>query len=173
MAINPQRQDPSIVDPDGPEGKPIAMMESGAILIYLAAKTGRFLPKDDRGKYRALQWLMFQMGGVGPMFGQAHHFLRAAKEQVPYAIERYVNGDETAVRRAGHAAGRSRVSRRRSTRSPTSRPIRGWRATSGTRPTLNDFPNVKRWFDAIGARPAVQRGMAVPAPVVPSPSARA
>src|SRR5258707_7155404 len=89
LAINPNGKIPSIVDPDGPDGKPIAMMESGAILIYLSAKTGKFLPKQDRGKYVALQSLMLQMGHIGPMFGQAHHFLRAAKEPVPYAIDRY------------------------------------------------------------------------------------
>jgi GST-like protein len=89
LRINPNGKIPSIVDPDGPEGKPISMMESGAILVYLAAKAGRLLPASGRGKYKALEWLMFQMGGVGPMFGQVHHFLRAAKEPVPYAIERY------------------------------------------------------------------------------------
>src|SRR5437773_7896185 len=89
VAINPNAKIPSIVDPDGPDGKPIRMMESGAILIYLSAKTGTFLPKSDRGKYVALQWLMFQMGHIGPMFGQVHHFLRSVTEQVPYAIERY------------------------------------------------------------------------------------
>ena len=77
LKINPNGKIPSIVDPDGPDGKPIAMMESGAILIYLARKTGKFLP-PGRKEYEALQWLMFQMGGVGPMFGQTHHFLRAA-----------------------------------------------------------------------------------------------
>jgi len=91
VAINPNSKIPAIVDSDGPDGKPIALMESGAILMYLAGKTGIFLPQAVRGRYDALQWLMFQMGGVGPMFGQAHHFLRAAKEPVPYGIERYVN----------------------------------------------------------------------------------
>src|SRR3954468_15908028 len=89
LKINPNGKTPSIVDPDGPDGKPIAMMESGAILIYLAAKTGKFLPRTARGKYVALQWLMFQMGGVGPMFGQAHHFMRAKKDEIPYGSERY------------------------------------------------------------------------------------
>src|SRR6185369_16922094 len=89
LKINPNGKIPSIVDPDGPDGKPIALMESGAILIYLAGKTGRFLPKSVRAKYVALQWLMFQMGGVGPMFGQAHHFMRAKKDEVPYGSERY------------------------------------------------------------------------------------
>ena len=89
VAINPNSKIPAIVDSDGPDGKPYAMMESGAILIYLAGKTGKLLPQSTRGKYDALQWLMFQMGGVGPTFGQVHHFLRSAKEMVPYAIERY------------------------------------------------------------------------------------
>ncbi|MCB1892729.1 MAG: glutathione S-transferase N-terminal domain-containing protein, partial [Rhodocyclaceae bacterium] len=93
LAINPNGKIPAIVDPDGPdEGtkkRPITLMESGAILVYLAGKTGRFLPESVRGKYEALQWLMFQMGGVGPMFGQTHHFLRYAPEQVDYAIGRY------------------------------------------------------------------------------------
>src|SRR5512147_331942 len=82
VAINPNGKIPAIVDHDGPDGAPLAMMESGAILIYLAGKTGRFLPESVRGRYIALQWLMFQMGGVGPIFGQVHHFLRAAKEPV-------------------------------------------------------------------------------------------
>ena len=89
LKINPNGKIPSLIDPDGPDGKPIALMESGAILIYLAGKTGKLLPQSIRGRYEALQWLMFQMGGVGPMFGQTHHFLRAAKEPVPYAIARY------------------------------------------------------------------------------------
>src|SRR5438270_2643775 len=89
LKINPNGKIPSIVDPEGPDGKPIAMMESGAILIYLAGKTGKFLPRAARGKYVALQWLMFQMGGVGPMFGQAHHFMRAKKDEIPYGSERY------------------------------------------------------------------------------------
>src|SRR5712671_3985663 len=89
LKINPNGKIPSIVDPEGPDGKPIALMESGAILIYLAGKTGKFLPRPARGKYEALQWLMFQMGHIGPMFGQVHHFLRATKEPVPYAVERY------------------------------------------------------------------------------------
>src|SRR4030095_2184752 len=89
LKINPNGKIPSIVDPDGPGGKPISMMESGAILIYLADKTGRFFPQ--KSKYEVLQWLMFQMGSVGPMFGQAHHFMRAKKDEVPYGSERYGN----------------------------------------------------------------------------------
>jgi GST-like protein len=114
--INPNNKIPSIVDPDGPEGKPIAMMESGAILVYLASKTGRFLPKSDRGKYKTLEWLMFQMGHIGPMFGQVHHFLRSGSTSCSIA------GSE-----------KFRTSRA-NTPSPTSRPIPGSRATNGTRP---------------------------------------
>ena len=89
VAVSPNSKIPAIVDYDGPDGRAIRLFESGAILVYLAGKTGAFLPQSARGKYEALQWLMFQMGSIGPMFGQAHHFLRSAKEPVPYAIERY------------------------------------------------------------------------------------
>jgi GSH-dependent disulfide-bond oxidoreductase len=91
LAISPNNKIPAIVDPDGPDGQPISLFESGAILLYLAGKTGRFLPADVRGKYEVLQWLMFQMGGVGPMLGQAHHFRIYAPEKIPYAVERYTN----------------------------------------------------------------------------------
>jgi GST-like protein len=161
LKINPNGKIPSIVDPDGPGGKPIAMMESGAILIYLSAKTGKLLPKAHRGKYLALQWLMFQMGHVGPMFGQVHHFLRSAKESVPYAIERYTKEKDRLYgvldRRLGEAeylAGEYSIA------DIATYP---WVARHEWHKTdLNNFPNVKRWFDAIGARPAVRRGMAVP-----------
>ena len=88
-SVNPNSKIPAIVDSDGPDGRPFALFESGAILVYLAGKSGLFLPESAAGKYKALQWLMFQMGGVGPMFGQAHHFLRFAPEKIPYAMERY------------------------------------------------------------------------------------
>jgi GST-like protein len=161
VAINPNSKIPSIVDPDGPDGKPIAMMESGAILVYLAGKTGRFLPGSVRGKYRALEWLMFQMGGIGPMFGQVHHFLRSAKEPVPYAIERYTKEKDRLYgvldKRLGgveYLAGEYSIA------DIATYP---WVARYEWHKTeLADFPNVKRWFDAISARPAVKRGMAVP-----------
>ena len=89
LAISPNNKIPAIVDPEGPGGQPISLFESGAILIYLAEKTGRLLPSDARRRYDAMQWLMWQMGGFGPMLGQAHHFRRFAPERVPYAIERY------------------------------------------------------------------------------------
>jgi len=161
LAINPNAKIPSIVDPDGPDGKPIRMMESGAILIYLSAKTGKFLPKSDREKYVVLQWLMFQMGHVGPIFGQVHHFLRYAKERVPYAIERYTKEKDRLYgvldRRLGeidYLAGEYSIA------DIATYP---WVARYERHKTdLSTFPNVKRWFDAISARPAVIRGMAVP-----------
>jgi len=88
LAISPNNKIPAIVDPDGPDGRPISLFESGAILLYLAAKTGRFLPTDIRARYRVLEWLMFQMGSIGPMLGQAHHFRLYAPEKIPYAISR-------------------------------------------------------------------------------------
>jgi glutathione S-transferase len=91
LKISPNNKIPAIVDPDGPDGKPISLFESGAILIYLAGKTGTLLPNDTRGKYLALQWLMFQMGSIGPMLGQAHHFRLYAPEKIDYAINRYTN----------------------------------------------------------------------------------
>jgi GST-like protein len=172
VAINPNAKIPSIVDPDGPGKKPIAMMESGAILIYLSAKTGKFLPKDDRGKYLALQWLMFQMGHVGPMFGQVHHFLRYAKDPVPYATERYVKEKDKLYGVLNTRLGQAEyLAEEYSIADIATYP---WVARYEWHKTdLNNFPNVKRWFDVIGARPAVQRGMVVPAPVAPSPPARA
>ncbi|MCZ7565645.1 MAG: glutathione S-transferase N-terminal domain-containing protein [Burkholderiales bacterium] len=162
VAINPNAKIPSIVDPYGPDGKPIAMMESGAILIYLAGKTGMLLPETLRARYEVLQWLMLQMGHIGPMFGQVHHFVRYAKEQVPYAIERYLKEKERLYgvldRRLGAAeylaAGEYTIADI-ATYPWVAR--HEWHKTN-----LADFPNVKRWFDAIGARTAVQRGMAVP-----------
>lgn len=165
LAINPNGKIPSIVDPDGPdEGtkrRPITMMESGAILVYLAGKTGRFLPESVRGKYEALQWLMFQMGGVGPMFGQTHHFLRYAPEKVDYAIGRY--SKETArlygvmdARLARHAYLADEYSIADIATFP-------WVARHEWHDiALATYPNVLRWFKAIANRPAVQRGMAVP-----------
>ena len=162
IALNPNSKIPAIVDPEGPDGEPIAMMESGAILIYLAGKTGRLLPEAARGRYVALQWLMFQMGGVGPIFGQVHHFLRAAKEPVPYAIERYTKETQ---RLYGVLDGRLKdhefLADEYSIADIATYP---WVARYEWHKTnLGDYPHVKRWFDAISARPAVQRGMKVPA----------
>jgi GST-like protein len=161
LKINPNGKIPSIVDPEGPDGEPITMMESGAILIYLAGKTGKLLPASVRDRYVALQWLMFQMGGVGPIFGQVHHFLRSAKEQVPYAIERY-----TKETRRLYGVLNERLKDREylaDSYSVADIATYPWVARHEWHKTdLSDFAHVKRWFDAISARPAVQRGMNVP-----------
>jgi GST-like protein len=161
LAISPNNKIPAIVDEEGPGGKRLSLFESGAILIYLGEKTGRLIPKDPAQRFVALQWLMFQMGGLGPMLGQTHHFLRQAKEEVPYAINRY----KTETRRlygvldkrlgeAEHLAGEYSIA------DVASYP---WVARHEWHQVeLADFPNVKRWFDTLGARPAVQKGMQVP-----------
>ena len=161
VAINPNSKIPAILDTDGPGGQPITLFESGAILVYLAGKTGRFLPADDHGKFEALQWLMFQMGGVGPMFGQVHHFLRAAPEQVPYAIKRYCAEAarlygvlDARLGEAEYLAGEYSIA------DIATFP---WVARhEWQKIDLKDYPNVLRWFESIAARPAVKRGMAVP-----------
>ena len=162
LAMNPNHRIPVIVDSEGPDGKPLTLFESGAILVYLAGKCGRFLPASDRGKYIALQWLMFQMGGVGPMFGQAHHFLRAAPEQVPYGIKRYTEETRRLYgvldKRLSQAAF---LAEEYSIADICTYP---WIARhEWHKVDLADFPNVKRWYETIGRRPAVVRGMAVPA----------
>lgn len=158
LKISPNNRIPAIVDPDGPDGKPISVFETGAILVYLGEKTGKFIPTDAHKRIAMFEWLMWQMGGFGPMLGQAHHFLGLDTE-VPYGSERYVKeshrlygvmdrrladndylaGDEYTIADIAcypwaHRHPRHKVD-------------------------LNEFQNVKRWYDAIGARPAVQRGM--------------
>jgi GST-like protein len=162
LAMNPNHRIPVIVDSQGPDGKPLTLFESGAILVYLAGKVGKFLPQSDRGKYIALQWLMFQMGGVGPMFGQAHHFLRAAPEQVPYGIKRYTEETKRLYgvldKRLSEAAF---LAEEYSIADMATYP---WVARHEWHHVdLAAFPNVKRWYDTISRRPAVVRGMAVPA----------
>jgi GST-like protein len=162
LSISPNNRIPGIVDPDGPDGKPLKLFESGAILVYLSGKTGKFLPASTRGKYIALQWLMFQMGGVGPMFGQAHHFLRAAPEQVPYGIKRYT---DEARRLYGVLDKRlSEAAFLADEYSIADIATFPWIARhEWHKVDLAEFPNVKRWYDTINRRPAVVRGMAVPA----------
>jgi GST-like protein len=160
LAINPNNKIPAIVDTDGPGGRPFTLFESGAILMYLAEKSGKLCLQKMRQRYEVIQWLMFQMGGVGPIFGQANYFFRL-QEKVPYAIERFrkealrlYNVLDKELGRRPYLAGEYSI------------------ADIATYPwvwrhevhqvKLEEFPNVKRWFDAIAARPAVQRGMAVP-----------
>ena len=161
LAITPNHRIPAIVDPDGPDGKPLKLFESGAILGYLAEKTGLFLPKNGADRYVCLQWLMFQMGGVGPMFGQFGHFNNYSPSKLPYAIERYQNEVrrlhgvlDKRLAEAEYLAGTDYSIADMATfpwlRNPDRRNI-----------DMNDYPNVKRWFEAVEARPAVQRGCAV------------
>jgi GST-like protein len=161
LALSPNNKIPAITDPDGPDGKPISLFESGAILLYLAGKTGRFLPADVRGRYEVLQWLMFQMGGVGPMLGQAHHFRLYAPEKIAYAIDRYSN---EAKRLYGVMDQRLAKSRYIGGKDYSIADIaifpwlRSWK-NQGI--DWADYPHLKGWFDEIGARPAVRRGVEV------------
>lgn len=161
LQISPNNKIPAIVDPDGPDGQPISLFESGAILLYLAGKTGKLLPHDVRGKYEVLQWLMFQMGSVGPMLGQAHHFRLYAPEKLPYAIDRYTR---EAHRLYGVINKRLATSTYLGGKAYSIADIavfpwlRSWR-NQGIE--IAEFPHLKGWFDEIAARPAVQRGLQV------------
>ena len=161
LKISPNNKIPAIVDPDGPDGKPIHLFESGAILLYLANKTGCFLPKSIRGKYETIEWLMFQMGGLGPMLGQNHHFRLYAPQKIDYAIERYTN---EAKRLYGVLDERLKKNKFIVGNEYTIADIaiypwtRRWDKQGMN---LNDYPNFKRWFEMVGARPAVKRGVEV------------
>ncbi len=163
IAINPNSKIPAIVDPDGPDGAPITIFESGAIVMYLAEKMdSELLPKTMRARYQVLQWLMLQMGGVGPMFGQTHHFIRFAKEDVPYAKKRY--HDET-TRLYGVLDGQLAKSAYLAGDNYSIADIvtYPWVARFEWQEIdMNAFPAVKGWFEALSARPAVQKGMEVP-----------
>ena len=162
LAITPNHRIPAIVDPDGPGGKPFTLFESAAIMMYLSDKCGgALIPKDPVGKYRCLEWMMFQMGGVGPMFGQYNHFASYAVEKIPYAIERYSNEVNRLHRvldkrlseaewLAGTEYSMADIITFPWIRNPDRRGI-----------DLNNFPHVQRWHDAVAARPAVQRGVQV------------
>jgi len=161
LAISPNNRIPAITDPDGPDGEPISLFESGAILLYLAGKTGRFLPRSTRGKYQALQWLMFQMASVGPMLGQTHHFRAYAPEKVEYAINRFSN---EARRLYGVMDKQLATNDYIAGKEYTIADMAVWpwlRSHERQGIDLGEFPNVKAWFEAIGNRPAVQRGITV------------
>ena len=161
LAISPNNKIPALVDPQGPDGQPIHLFESGAILLYLASKTGRFLPDDVRGRFETLEWLMFQMGGVGPLLGQAHHFRIYAPSKIDYAIERYTN---EARRLYGVMDRRLAKTKYIAGAQYTIADIaifpwlRSWK-NQGI--DWNDYPHLRGWFDEIGARPAVQLGVEV------------
>mgnify|MGYP000390886460 FL=1 len=161
LKISPNNKIPALVDPNGPDGKPISLFESGAILLYLAGKTGKFLPKSDRAKYEVLQWLMFQMGGVGPMLGQNHHFRIYAPEKIEYAINRYTNETKRlyGVMNKRLESSRFLAGKQYSIADMAVFPwLRNWQ-NQGI--DWADYPHLKAWFDAIAARPAVQRGVQV------------
>jgi len=151
LEISPNNKIPAIVDPIGPDGKPISIFESGAILLYLAGKTGKFLPKTTRGKYEMLQWLMFQIGGLGPMLGQNHHFRIYAPEKIEYAINRYTNAQ---LKNNAYIAG-NQYSIADISIFPWTR---NWK-NQGI--DINEYPHFKKWFEKIAERPAVKRGVEV------------
>ena len=161
LSISPNNKIPAIVDADGPDGKPISLFESGAILLYLAGKSGRFLGHTDREKFNTLQWLMFQMGGVGPMLGQAHHFRIYAPEKIEYAVNRYTNEAkrlygviDKQLSQHPYLAGNEYTIADIAT-FPW---LRSWK-NQGIE--LDEYPHLKTWFDAISERPAVKRGVEV------------
>jgi GST-like protein len=158
LKISPNNKMPAIVDSDGPDGKPIAIFESGAILLYLAEKSGKLMPKDMRGRYNVMQWLMFQMASVGPMLGQANHFISYAPEKIPYAINRYTNETkriygvvDRRLKDAPYLAGDYSIA------DIATFPWLRIYERAGLK--LEDFPNLKRWYDTIDARPAVKKGL--------------
>jgi|SRR5690554_793505 len=160
LKISPNNRMPAIIDPEGPGGEPISVFESGAILQYLGRKFGQFYPTDERARVEVEQWLFWQMGGLGPMAGQAHHFRNYAKEKIEYAIKRYtdecnrlygVMNKRLADRE--FLAGDYSIADMASV---------GWvKSHEGQGQDLNDFPNLKRWYETLLARPAVARGLAV------------
>jgi GSH-dependent disulfide-bond oxidoreductase len=161
LKISPNNKIPAITDPQGPDGKPISLFESGAILVYLAAKTGKFMPQSDRAKYEVLEWLMFQMGSVGPMLGQTHHFRMYAPEKIPYAIDRYSNEAKRIYgvidRRLAHNAWMAGA--QYTIADIATFPwLRSWQ-NQGI--VLSEFPRLEAWFNKIAERPAVQRGVKV------------
>ena len=161
LKISPNNKIPALVDPHGPDGKPIHLFESGAIMIYLASKFGKFMPKSDRAKFEVLQWLMFQMGGVGPMLGQAHHFRIYAPEKIDYAINRYTqeakriyNVMDKRLKSSAFLAGAKY--------SIADMAVYPWlRSWQNQGIDWADYPALKAWFDLIEKRPAVQRGVTV------------
>ncbi len=161
LKISPNNKMPAIIDSEGPDGAPISIFESGAILIYLSEKTDKFLPGSPRERYEVLQWLMFQMGHVGPMLGQAHHFRQYAPEEIPYAIDRYTNEAtrlyeimDWHLSETDYFAGGEY--------SIADMAIYPWLVSherQGQR--LEDFPNLARWYENIATRPAVERALEV------------
>ena len=164
LKISPNNKIPAILDEDGPGGAPVSVFESGAILIYLAAKLGKFIPdpqKDPRGRIALNEWLMWQMGGVGPMLGQNGHFRNFAPEKVPYGIQRYAEEMDRIYNVADRRLGETRYLVG-DDYTIADIATYGWLRTHEFQgQSLDGLDNVKRWLDEVGARPAVQRGIAV------------
>jgi GST-like protein len=162
LAISPNNKIPALVDQNGPDGQPLAVFESGAILIYLAEKTGQLLPAAGAARFQVLQWLMWQMGGFGPMLGQAHHFRRFAPEPVPYAIERY--SQETARLYGVLDAQLAKTPYVAGDYSIADIAIYPWTERHEWQGIdMADYPNVQRWRGILGEREAVVKGMSIPA----------
>ena len=160
LKISPNNKMPAMVDRDGPDGKPYGVFESGAMLLYLAEKTGQFMPSGMAERYTVIQWLMFQMGGIGPMLGQAHHFRLYAPEKIDYAFNRYTNEArrlyrvvDTRLAEVEYLAGDYSIA------DMATYPWLRYHENQGQK--LEDYPHLKRWYDALSARPAVRRGLAV------------
>ena len=160
LKISPNNKMPAMVDRDGPDGKPYGVFESGAMLLYLAEKTGQFMPSGMAERYTVIQWLMFQMGGIGPMLGQAHHFRLYAPEKIEYAFNRYTNEArrlyrvvDTRLAEVEYLAGDYSIA------DMATYPWLRYHENQGQK--LEDYPHLKRWYDALSARPAVRRGLAV------------
>ena len=161
LRLSPNNKIPALVDPVGPDGSRFTLFESGAILLYLASKTGQFLPTDTTARFRVLEWLMFQMGGVGPMLGQAHHFRIYAPEKIEYAVNRYTNEArrlygvmDTRLAKSKYIAGPQYTI--------ADIAIFPWlRSWKNQGIDWADYPHLKGWFDEIAARPAVKRGVEV------------
>jgi len=162
LKITPNHRIPAIVDSDGPGGKPFTLFESAAIMIYLSEKTGgKLIPTDPIGRYKCLEWMMFQMGGVGPMFGQWNHFAAYAVEKIPYAIERYTNEVRRLHRVLEHRLAEVAYLAGNEYSMADIITFPWIRGAERRNIDLAEYPSVKRWHDEIAARPAVQRGVAV------------
>jgi GST-like protein len=161
LKISPNNRMPAIIDRQGPDGEPLSLFESGAILLYLASKSGKFLPVDMAERWKCVQWLMWQMGGLGPMMGQANHFRRYAKDKIEYAIERYTNEANRLTNVLDRRLGESEYLACDEYSIADMASFPWMRGAEARGVNIEEYPNVKRWFDAINERPAVQRGLQV------------
>jgi GST-like protein len=173
LKLSPNNKIPALMDPDGPGGEPITLFESGAIMMYLAEKSGwKFMPRDMRARYDVIQWLMFQMGGVGPMLGQAHHFRKYAPEQIEYAVNRYTNEAARLYGVIDRRLGETQFLAGDDYSIADMATYPWLRAHKWQGQDIAAYPNIQRWYDVVRARPAVQRGIAVLAEKVEKSAAK-